>query len=143
MTSPSDVSENGTGGLPDRTRPVGVLTVDDQAVFRCAAREVVAATPGFQLVGEAVSGEEALVAVGDRHPDLVLLDVRMPGMGGVEAARRMAAAHPEVVIVLLSLDTSVEVAAEAEQSGARSLMSKQDFGPTSLRGLWAAHGPRA
>ena len=65
---------------------VRVLTVDDQAVFRGIAREVIDATPGFEAVGEAASGEEALAAVARLDPQLVLLDVRMPGLDGVDVA---------------------------------------------------------
>src|SRR3954447_18595440 len=67
-----------------REQAVGVVVVDDQLVFRQVARAVIAMTPGFELLGEAPSGEEAIAAVSDLHPDLVLLDVRMPGMDGIE-----------------------------------------------------------
>ena len=62
---------------------VGVMTVDDQAVFRRAAREVIEATDGFDHLGDAGSGEEALALAGELDPDLVLVDVRMPGIGRV------------------------------------------------------------
>ena len=77
-------------------RAVGVITVDDQAAFRDVAREVIEATVGFEPLGEAACGEEALVLAGDVEPDLVLLDVRMPGIDGLETARRLSAAHPAV-----------------------------------------------
>ena len=77
--------------------PVRVLTVDDQAVFRGIAREVIDATPGFESVGEAASGEEALAAVDRLDPQLVLLDVRMPGLDGIEVARRLRATHPDTL----------------------------------------------
>ena len=89
---------------------VRVLTVDDQIVFRRAAHDVIAATPGFEPVGDAESGEEALAEVERLRPELVLLDVRMPGIGGIEAARRIAAAHPETVVVLISIEDSEEFA---------------------------------
>ena len=66
---------------PDRPRRVTVLAVDDQEVFRRAVRELIAATEGFEQVGEAASGREALALAAALHPDLVLLDVRMPGHG--------------------------------------------------------------
>jgi two-component system, NarL family, invasion response regulator UvrY len=121
-------------------RDVGVLTVDDQAVFRRIARAVIAATPGFNFVGQASSGEEAIDAVERVHPDLALIDVRMPGIGGMEAARRIAAAHPDTVVVLISIDGPDTVTREASLCGAAELVRKQDFGPALLRRLWDAHG---
>jgi two-component system, NarL family, invasion response regulator UvrY len=119
---------------------VRVVTVDDQAVFRSVARDVIAATPGFESVGEAGSGEEALDLVEDVHPHLVLIDVRMPGIGGVEAASRILAAHPETVVVLISIEDPEEVARDARMYGVAELVRKQDFGPALLRRLWEEHG---
>ena len=116
------------------------MTVDDQSVFRSVAREVIEATPGFHTVGEAVSGEEALRVVDTIRPQLVLLDVRMPGMNGVETARRLSSAHPELVIVLISLEDRADVPSDAGDSGAATFVRKQDFGPSLLRTLWDAHG---
>lgn len=123
-------------------RGVGVLTVDDQAVFRSVARDVIAATPGFEPVGEAASGEEALAAVERVRPDLVLIDVRMPGIGGFEAARRIVGAHPEMVVVLISIEDPDEIARDARECGVAELVRKQDFGPALLRRLWDVHGGR-
>ena len=119
---------------------VKVLTVDDQVVFRRAAHDVIAATPGFEPVGDAGSGEEAVAEVERLHPEIVLLDVRMPGIGGIEAARRITTAHPETVVVLISIEDSAEFAEDAHASGAAALVRKQDFGPALLRSLWEAHG---
>jgi two-component system, NarL family, invasion response regulator UvrY len=118
------------------------MTVDDQAVFRAVAREVIEATPGFEPAGEAASGEEALRLVGGVHPQLVLLDVRMPGMDGVETARRLRAAHPDLVIVLISLEDPSTVPETSAESGAVTFVRKQDFGPGLLRRLWRDYGPR-
>ena len=133
---------NGAVELPPNTtaRQVGVLTVDDQEVFRELARQVVEATPGFESLGEVASGEEALPAVAELDPDMVVIDVRMPGMGGVEAARRIAAAHPETVVVLISVEDPTDIPSDAETSGAVALVRKQDFKPALLCELWEAHG---
>ena len=123
-------------------RVVKVLTVDDQAVFRHAARDVISATGGFEAVGDVGSGEEAVAAVERLRPDLVLLDVRMPGIGGIEAARRITEAHPGTVVVLISIEDSDEFADDARAAGAAALVRKQDFGPALLRSIWDAHGSR-
>ena len=119
---------------------VAVIAADYQPLFLGVPRDVVRATPGFHWAGEAQSGEEAIEAVGDLHPDLVLLDVRMPGIGGIEAARRIAGEHPEVGGVLITVDDREGVAEAAESSGAAELIGKQRFGPSMLRALWERHG---
>jgi DNA-binding NarL/FixJ family response regulator len=119
--------------------PVTVLAVDDQAVFRRAVKELIAATPGFQQVGEAASGAEALELADLLRPDLVLLDVRMDEMDGLETARRLTASRPETVIVLISLN-DVPEAASALVGGVAAHVRKQDLSIRNLRELWAAHG---
>ena len=120
-----------------------MLVVDDQPIFLDVAREVVAATPGFEWVGGAVSGAEALDAVARLRPALVLLDVNMPGMDGIETARRISEGHPKAVVVLISVEESPAIAPEAKASGAVALVRKQEFGPVMLRRLWEAHGAAA
>jgi DNA-binding NarL/FixJ family response regulator len=118
---------------------VSVVTVDDQAVFRETARDVIDATPGFDAVGDADSGEAALTVVDELRPQLVLVDVRMPGMNGVETARRIRAAHPDTLVVLISIEEPNNLPAAAASEGC-PLVRKQDFGPGLLRELWAEHG---
>jgi two-component system invasion response regulator UvrY len=122
--------------------PVGVLVVDDQLVFRQVAHEVIDATKNFELVGEAASGERALAAAAEFHPDLVLLDVRMPGMDGIETAARMRDEHPGAVVVLITVEEAPNIPAGLSSCGAAELVRKQDFGPALLRRVWRAHGKR-
>jgi DNA-binding NarL/FixJ family response regulator len=119
---------------------VRVLTVDDQEMFRRVAEDVIAATPGFEAVGEAANGEEALAAVDRLAPQLVLCDVRMPGLDGIEVARRLAATHPETVVVLISIGERADLPAALQLGAAVPLVRKQDFGPVLLRRLWREHG---
>jgi DNA-binding NarL/FixJ family response regulator len=134
---------NDTRRPADAHGDVGVLIVDDQPFFRSAARDVIGALPGFHAVAEASSGREAVAAVGRLHPELVLLDVRMPGMDGIETARRITAEHPQTVVVLISIEDIAGVPSSARSCGAAALVRKQDFVPSLLRELWAVHGASA
>jgi DNA-binding NarL/FixJ family response regulator len=127
----------------DAPAHVRVLTVDDQELFRRVAEDVIAATPGFEAVGEAASGEEALAAVDRLAPQLVLCDVRMPGLDGIEVARRLAETHPETVVVLISIGERADLPAALQLGEGVPLVRKQDFGPVLLRRLWSEHGSRA
>jgi len=120
--------------------PVRVLTVDDQAIYRRVAREVIVATDGFEAVGEVASGAEVLDAVQRLAPQLVLLDVRMHGMDGIEVARQLVACHPDVVVVLISVEEFVDMPSARQLGRLIPLVRKQDFGPKLLRQLWSEHG---
>jgi two-component system, NarL family, invasion response regulator UvrY len=113
-------------------RPVAVLIVDDQRPFRVAARAVVGATRGFEVVGEASSGEEAIDKVDELSPQLVLMDINMEGIGGIEATRRICAAHPDVKVVLLSTYDADDLPADAKTCGAVGYVHKEQFGPDVL-----------
>ena len=98
---------------PEAAAPVRVLTVDDQEVFRIVAREVIDATPGFEPIGDVSGGEEALSAVQRLDPEMVLLDVRMPGLDGVEVARRLRATNPGTLVVLISVEEPMDIPSAA------------------------------
>jgi DNA-binding NarL/FixJ family response regulator len=115
---------------------VRVLTVDDHAAFRAAARALVAATAGFEHVGEATTAEDGIAAAIRLRPDLVLLDVMLPGMDGFEAARRMALALPDTVICLVSAADGAAQGDVAARCGATAFVSKQDLRPGLLESIW-------
>jgi len=118
-----------------------VLIVDDQLPFRLAAKAVVGVTPGFTVVGEAGSGEEAVTQVDALGPGLVLMDINMPGINGIEATRRITTAHPEVRVILLSTYDAEDLPADARSCGAVGYVHKEQFGPDVLTRAWPADGP--
>ncbi len=124
----------------DCLQPVAVVTVDDQPFFRTAVRDVIAVTSGFEAVGEASSGSEGVRVVCDLAPELVLVDVRMPDVDGLETTRRIKARRPGTVVALVSIEDLGAIAGEAERCGADALVPKQGFGPAVLRRLWDEHG---
>ncbi len=116
---------------------VGVLIVDDQAPFRRAAKMVMAATPGFDVIGEAESGEEAVELFDTLEPGLVLMDINLPGINGIEATRRITDAHPEATVLLLSTYQAADLPSGADSCGAAGYVNKEEFGPAVVLDLWA------
>lgn len=114
--------------------PVRVLIVDDQKPFREASSMVVELTDGFEVVGEAEDGERAIAMADALHPDLVLMDIKMPGIDGIEATRRIMAARPESKVVVLS--TYDEFEERAIEAGAVTFVSKSGFGPDEIIAAW-------
>ena len=117
---------------------VRVLIVDDQEPFRLAARMVVEATDGFEVVGDAETGEDSVEAAHELDPDLVLMDVNLPGINGLEATRRILDGSTRVVILLLSTYEEAEYAPRAAECGAAAYIPKSSFSPERLTEAWAA-----
>jgi two-component system, NarL family, invasion response regulator UvrY len=122
---------------------VGVLTVDDHPPFLEVARKVVEATPGFSWAGGVSSGEEALAAADACEPDFVLVDVNMPGMDGIELARVLRRAHPDMLIALISAKDPSELPVAVRRSDPGSVLPKENLRPSWLQEMWRAHTPRA
>ena len=122
---------------PDPGAAVGVVIVDDQAPFRRAARMVMAATPGFDVIGEAESGEEAVELFERLSPGLVLMDINLgAGINGIEAARRITEAHPDATVLLLSTYQAADLPRGADTCGAAGYVNKEEFGPSVVLDLW-------
>jgi DNA-binding NarL/FixJ family response regulator len=118
---------------------VRVLIVDDQAPFREAARTVVELTDGFEVAGEAESGEAAVEVARELGPDLVLMDVNLPGIDGLEATRRiLEESAGQVVVLMVSTYEADEYAPRAEEVGAAAYIPKSEFEPDRLESAWIA-----
>jgi len=115
---------------------VRVLVVDDQVAYRRALAAVVTETDGFAMVAETTSGEESLAVAAEVLPDLVLMDVNLPGISGIDAARRLTAGQDGPVVVLLS--TYDEDEFDLEGCGASAYVAKAVFGPDRLTEVWSA-----
>lgn len=122
---------------------VQVLVVDDQAPFRAAARAVIARVQGFELVAEATSGEEAVELVDQVHPAVVLMDINMGEMDGLEATKLITRAHPETFVILVSTYTEADMPPAARSCGAMAYVNKDELSPRVVRRLWESGGDPA
>lgn len=116
-----------------------VLVVDDSGVFRQVAHSVVSATTRLRPFGEAGSGEEAIALLPDLQPDLVLLDVHMPGLDGVETALAIHRERPRTVVVLMSADP-VALGEAGRSAHAVAVLDKAALLPKTLDEIWLQHG---
>ena len=116
---------------------VRVVIVDDQLPFRRAAQAVVESTDTFVVVGAFETAEQGLAAVDEVRPQLILMDVNLPGIDGVEASRRLRVQHPDIVVILLSSYDEAEFADLTQDCGAAAYVPKSAFGPDRLEDTWA------
>jgi DNA-binding NarL/FixJ family response regulator len=114
-----------------------VLAVDDQPPFLAVLRAVIDATGHLEIAGVAQSGEEAVAAADELRPDMVLMDVRMPGIGGLKAAERIQATRPPTLVVLISTTHPDEL--PRESASCFPLIWKSALGPRLLDELWTQH----
>jgi DNA-binding NarL/FixJ family response regulator len=115
---------------------VRVLVVDDEEIFRQAMGSVIAATEGFVIVGSAATGEESLAVAVAARPDLVLMDVNLPGIDGTEATQRLRSFEVRPIVLLLSTYDESDV--DYRSCGAAGYISKAMFGPDRLASAWEA-----
>jgi CheY-like chemotaxis protein len=132
-----------TAGELDHAYPsaVSVFCADDHAGFRDALRALIAATPGFVHIGDACTGDDAIVQVPLLRPDLVLMDVHMPGMSGLVAAEILARDRPDLVIVLMAANPFPLRRDVADRCG--QIVPKHELSPRLLRDLWHRRRTRA
>jgi two-component system, NarL family, invasion response regulator UvrY len=117
---------------------VGVLIVDDQPPFRAVARTLVSLLRGWHVVGEVGTGEDAVREVARSAPGVVLMDINLPGISGIEATRQIVQAFPAVRVVLVSTYQADDLPADATTCGAAAYVRKEDLTPTVLQGVLLA-----
>ena len=122
---------------------IRVLLVDDQQLIRMGFRMVLDAEPDLTVIGEAADGAEALAMTAAEAPDVILMDVRMPRMDGIEATERIIAAHPDVKVIVLTTFDLDEYAFAAVRAGASGFLLKDAHPQELTRAIRAAHAGEA
>jgi NarL family two-component system response regulator LiaR len=120
-------------------QPIRVLLVDDHAVVRKGLCALLEREPGIEVIGEAENGEQAVELAGQLRPDVVLMDLEMPVIDGIEATRRISALDPEVKIVVLTSHAAEEEVFPALKSGAQGYLLKHSAPDEVLRAIRQAH----
>jgi len=110
-----------------------ILLADDHAILRHGLRAMLGSTPGFEVVGEAATGEEAVTQSAELHPDVVLMDIQMPGLNGIEATRRVVERDPDAGVVILTMFRDDDSVFAAMRAGARGYVLKDAGGEEVLR----------
>jgi len=114
---------------------ISVLLVDDQPVFRNVARSVLERDGACEIIGEATDGAHAIDLMNKLNPDIVVMDVQMGDMSGVEATRRILSRHPQANVVLTSTGSDSEYPTLAREIGARGFVPKRNLNVSMLRSL--------
>jgi DNA-binding NarL/FixJ family response regulator len=119
-----------------------ILVADDHEVVRRGVRALLEARPGWQVCDEAEDGREAVAKALQSHPDVVILDIGMPGLNGLEAARRIRKASPQTEVLILTMHESEQVVQEVLAAGARGYVLKSDAGRDLVAAVEALQGHR-
>jgi two-component system, NarL family, response regulator NreC len=104
---------------------IRILVADDHSVIRSGLRLVLERQPDFQVVAEASDGREAVTAAGETKPDVVVMDLAMPNLNGIEAARQITSSHPATAVVVLTMHSDEEYVLRALKAGARGYLLKE------------------
>jgi NarL family two-component system response regulator LiaR len=114
------------------TRPIRVIIADDHMIVRTGIRHVLESQPGFEVVGEAATGSDAITLVAKLQPDVVVLDISMPGESGLHVVGRLRNGSPEPRVLILSMHDNAEYVLESVRAGADGYLLK-DTAATELR----------
>ena len=116
---------NTTSNLQLSTKPIRVLLADDHTLVRAGIRALLEKLPGFEVAGEASDGREVIVLIETHQPDVVLMDISMPGLNGLQALARITRDFPRVRVIILSMHPNDEYVMQALKSGASGYLLKR------------------
>ena len=126
-----------------QVEPIRVVVADDHALFRDGLKALLASEPGFELVGEAATGDEAVAVAAEIQPDVVLMDLQMPGTNGVDATRAIVGASPHVGVLVVTMFDDDDSVFAAMRAGARGYVLKGARYDEVLRAIRAVGGGEA
>lgn len=121
---------------------ISIVIVDDHAIMREGLSQVLAQQPDFEILGTSGDGRESLALIGALRPQLVILDISMPGLNGIEVARQIRQRWPRCAVVMLSMHASPEHVFQAIEAGARGYLQKESAAKEIVEAVRAVHGGR-
>ena len=122
---------------------ITVLIVDDHELVRAGIRSLLSGVNGLKVIGEASTGEEAVKIAREKHPNVVLMDVRMPGIGGLEATRKLLRADPDIKVIALTVCGEEPFPSKLLQAGAAGYLTKGSALEEMVQAIHAVcHGKR-
>src|SRR5256885_2523713 len=132
--------------------PIHVLIADDHPFYREGVRTMLHTAPNIEIIGEAANGEDTIAQAERLQPDVILMDLKLPGMGGIEATRRILQTSPHIGVLVLTMFDDDESVFAAMQAGARGYLLKRALKAEIVRAIrggssggasfWPANGPR-